>query len=411
MLTAQEYETRRRELFEAHRDLIDEKNEPIADDGLLQRFRHPVITAEHTPLEWRYDLNRQTNPYLMQRLGVNSAFNAGAIGWNGKVCLVVRVEGYDRKSFFAIAESDNGVDGFRYRSMPLQLPDTEQDETNIYDMRLVQHEDGWIYGVFCSERHDRDRPEDVSAAVASCGIVRTRDLENWERLPNISTPSRQQRNCVLHPEFVDGRYAFYTRPLATFADAGSGEGICWGVCDDIANPVISDETVVDPRVYHTITEGKNGQGPAPLRTERGWLHLAHGVRMTAAGLRYVLYSFLTALDEPNRVIKKPGGYLLAPQSSERIGDVSNVLFSNGWVARESGEVLIYYGSSDTRLHVTRSSIGRLLDYVENTPPDALRSADCVAQRIALIEHNRRAAEQSTLKGPHGQQGVSKWQPV
>ncbi|MEO0530245.1 MAG: glycosidase [Planctomycetota bacterium] len=406
-----EFERRRRELLASHEDLLTEPNEVMSDNGLVQRFRHPVITAEHTPIDWRYDLDYRTNPFLMQRLGVNSAFNAGAIVWDGKVCLVVRLEGYDRKSFFAIAESASGVDSFRYRTRPLRLPDIDPAEANVYDMRLVRHEDGWVYGLFCSERRDETKPDDLSAAVASCGIVRTKDLESWQRLPNLRTPSRQQRNCVLHPEFVDGKYAFYTRPLATFADAGSGEGICWGVCDDITNAVIDRETTVDRRRYHTITEGKNGQGPAPLRTERGWLHLAHGVRQTAAGLRYVLYLFLTDLDEPNRIIKQPGGYLLAPQSAERVGDVSNVLFSNGWVEREDGEVLIYFGSADTRLHVVRSSIARLLDYVENTPPDAMRSADCVEQRIALIEHNERAASGEAVRGPHLEHWAKQWESV
>lgn len=410
-MNAADFDRRRAELFASHAALVSEPNEVMADSGVLERFRHPVVTADHTPIHWRYDLARETNPFLMQRLGVNSAFNAGAIEWRGKVCLVVRLEGYDRKSFFAIAESESGVSHFRFWPRPLDLPDTEPGETNVYDMRLVRHEDGWVYGTFCSERHDETRPERLSAAVASCGIVRTKDLAHWERLPNLRTPSRQQRNCVLHPELVGGRYAFYTRPLATFADTGSGEGICWGLCDDIADPVIRDERAIDPRLYHTITEGKNGQGPAPLKTERGWLHLAHGVRQTAAGMRYVLYLFLTALDDPARVVKKPGGYLLAPQSSERVGDVSNVLFSNGWVARPNGEVLIYYGASDTRLHVARSSLSRLLDFVENTPPDAMRSSDCVRQRIELIERNERLIREDRLSGPHFRSEVVSWESV
>jgi 4-O-beta-D-mannosyl-D-glucose phosphorylase len=339
------------------------------------------------PLTWRYDLDYETNPYLMERLGINATFNVGAIEIDGRVLLVARVEGWDRKSFFAVAESRTGVDGFRFWDRPLVMPETGDPDTNVYDMRLVQHEDGWLYGLFCTERHDPAQPEDLSAAVAQCGIARTRDLVHWERLPDLVTRAAQQRNVVLHPEFVEGKYAFYTRPLSTFADTGSGEGIGWGLCDDIEHAVIDEEQIVDQRVYHTIKEGKNGLGPAPIKTDQGWLQLAHGVRDTAAGMRYVLYLFVTDLDRPNVVTHAPGGYFLAPMGEERVGDVSNVAFSNGWVARENGEVLIYYGASDTRTYVARTTIDRLLDYAIHTPEDPLRSFACVQQRIALIERN------------------------
>ncbi len=359
------------------------------DNGVYERWEDPVLTAAHAPLEWRYDLNPTTNPYLMERLGVNAAFNAGAIEVEDKVLLVARVEGYDRKSFFAVAESDNGVDGFTFWDEPIVMPETEDPDVNVYDMRIVRHQDGWIYGQFCTERRDRNAPPgDLSSAVAQAGLARTRDLKTWERLPDLKTGSPQQRNVVLHPEFVDGHYAFYTRPQDDFISAGSGGGIGWGLSVSMNPAVVDAETVIETRAYHTIKEVKNGQGPAPLKTDRGWLHLAHGVRNTAAGLRYVLYLFLSDLHEPWRVTHQPGGYFIAPEFDERVGDVSNVVFSNGWVARADGTVLIYYASSDTRMHVATSSVERLLDYVTHTPPDGLRSAASVQTRLDLIRRNR-----------------------
>jgi 4-O-beta-D-mannosyl-D-glucose phosphorylase len=376
------------QLEQAHEELLIRPNEIDGRGrGFADRYRYPVLTDEHVPLDWRYDMDAERNPFMMERLGINAVFNAGAIRHDGKYCLVARVEGLDRKSFFAVAESENGIDGFRFRRYPIEMPETEEPDVNVYDIRLTAHEDGWIYGVFCTERKDT-RSKDLSAAIAQAGIARTRDLETWERLPDLRTPSEQQRNVVLHPEFVDGKYAFYTRPQDSFIEAGSGGGIGWATCDDITNPVIDRESIVDARLYHTIKESKNGQGPAPLRTPEGWLHLAHGVRNTAAGLRYVLYMFMTALDEPWRVTHAPGGYFLAPDAEERIGDVSNVLFSNGWIADDDGRVFIYYASSDTRTHVASSSIQRLVDYVTNTPADPLTSAGCVRQRIDLIKRNR-----------------------
>ncbi len=388
-MTKKQFNQRLKILFEEHNKLIKRKNIRIKkSNGIFYRYKYPVLTAEHTPIYWRYDLNYETNPHLMERLGINSTFNSGAMEFNGKVILAVRVEGVDRKSFFAIAESPNGVDNFKFWDYPVIIPETENPDTNIYDMRLVKHEDGWIYGIFCTERKDPDAPStDTSSAVAQAGIARTKDLINWERLPDLKTKSPQQRNVVLHPEFFDGKYAFYTRPQDGFIETGSGGGIGWGLTDTIENAVIDEEVIVDEKVYHTIKEVKNGLGPAPIKTEKGWLHLAHGVRNTAAGLRYVLYMFLTDLEKPYKVIAEEGGYLLAPEGEERIGDVSNVVFSNGWVARKTGEVLIYYGSSDTRLHVAVSSIDKLLDYVLNTPPDGLRSAICVQQRYDLIKKN------------------------
>jgi 4-O-beta-D-mannosyl-D-glucose phosphorylase len=373
----------------AYEELIERPNEPLpGGNGIVTRYRDPVLTAEHAPLFWRYDLDPETNPRLLERIGVNGVFNSGAIELDGQVLLVARVEGVDRKSFFAVAESDSGIDGFRFRDYPIVMPETEDPDVNVYDMRVVAHEDGWIYGLFCTERKDPDVPRtDTSSAIAQCGIARTTDLVEWERLPDLRTGSPQQRNVVLHPELVDGKYAFYTRPQDGFIEAGSGGGIGWGLCDRIENAVLKREEIIDDRAYHTIKEVKNGLGPAPIKTEAGWLQLAHGVRSTAAGLRYVLYLFLTALDDPSRVIAAPGGHFLAPQGEERVGDVSNVVFSNGWVERANGEVLIYYGSSDTRMHVASSSVERLLDYVRNTPPDGLRSAASVQQRIALIERN------------------------
>ena len=374
-----------------HAALIKRKNSVDAswDNGVYERYVNPVITAAHVPLEWRYDLNPKTNPFLLERLGINAALNAGAIEWNGGIAICVRVEGWDRKSFFAIAESKNGIDGFRFWDEPCVIPETKDPDTNIYDMRLVKHEDGWIYGLFCTERRDpKAKPDDQSSAVAQCGLVRTKDLKKWERLPDIKTPSAQQRNVVVHPEFVGGKYALYTRPQDGFIDTGSGGGIGWALCSSMEKASTGKESIIDRRTYHTINELKNGQGPAPIKTEDGWLHLAHGVRNTAAGLRYVLYLFLTELKNPARIVAKPQGYFIAPVGAERIGDVSNVVFSNGWVAKKDGTVLIYYASSDTRLHVATSSVARLLDYVKNTPADGLRSAASVRQRLALIRANR-----------------------
>lgn len=379
--------SRKRANYEA---LVSRPNvvDPSWDNGIFIRYQFPVLTADHVPLFWRYDLDPETNPYLLERMGVNSVFNAGAMEWNGKVVLVARVEGYDRKSFFAVAESETGIDGFQFWDYPIQIPETEDPDTNVYDMRLTKHEDGWIYGIFCTERKDPNAPPgDFSSAIAQAGIARTKDLIVWERLPDLRTNSPQQRNVVLHPEFVNGKYAFYTRPQDTFIEAGKGGGIAWGLCDDITRAVIDDEVVVDPRAYHTIKELKNGAGAPPIKTAAGWLHIAHGVRGTAAGLRYVLYAFLCDLEHPERVIAAPGGYFLAPYGEERIGDVSNVVFCNGVVARTDGTVFIYYGGSDTRVYVAKSTVDILLDYVKNTPPDGMRSAICVQQRRALIEKN------------------------
>ena len=357
-------------------------------NGIYDRWEHPVLTREHIPLEWRYDLDPAANPCFMERLGVNAVFNAGAIELDGRFYLVARVEGNDRKSFFAVAESGSPVEGFRFWDKPVELPDTCPKETNVYDMRLTKHEDGWIYGVFCSESKDSKNP-DLSAAVAAAGIVRTKDLRTWERLPNLVTlRSPQQRNVDLLPEFVNGRYAFYTRPMDDFIDTGSGGGIGFGLCADITHPVIDEEIITSPRRYHTITEAKNGEGAPPIRTDKGWLHIAHGVRSTAAGLRYVVYLFVTDLAEPWNVIAEPSGFLIAPREWERVGDVSNVVFTNGAIARDNGEVYIYYAASDTRLHVASTTVERLLDFAFHTPADPLRSRDCVAQRCALIDHNR-----------------------
>ena len=356
-------------------------------NGIYERWIDPVLTREHIPPFWMFDPNPATNPHLMQRLGVNAVMNSGAILLDGKYTLVARVEGMDRKSFFAVAQSDTGVDGFRFWDEPIQLPDTCPEETNVYDMRLTRHEDGWIYGVFCSESKDASSG-DLSAAVAAAGIVRTKDLKTWERLPNLVTlRSPQQRNVCLHPEFVNGKYAFYTRPMDDFIETGSGGGIGFGLCDDITHAVIDEERMTSIRRYHTITEAKNGAGATPIRTDRGWIHIAHGVRNTAAGLRYVIYAFATALDDPARVIAEPGGFLIAPYGAERVGDVSNVVFTNGAIAAPDGRVFIYYASSDTRMHVATTDVERLTDYVFNTPADPLRSPDCVKQRVAFIRKN------------------------
>nr|WP_154959599.1 glycosidase [Paenibacillus xylanexedens] len=379
-------------LLEQQEQLLSRQNEVDSSfyNGVYQRYRYPVITRHHVPLHWRFDLNETTNPYFMERLGINATLNPGAIYHNGKYIMVVRTEGLDRKSIFALAESDNGVDGFRFTRKPLVWDDIDAAETNQYDMRLVQHEDGWIYGIYCSERKDPDAPAfDTSSAVAQAGLVRTRDLTRWERLPNITTNSPQQRNVVLHPEFVDGKYAFYTRPQDGFISTGSGGGIAFGLCEDILNPVIHEEIIIDERKYHTVYEVKNGQGPAPIKTDRGWIHIAHGVRNTAAGLRYVLYTFATDLHDPARIIAKPGGHFIAPYDDERVGDVSNVIFCNGAVVNEKGEVFIYYASSDTRCHVATTTLDQLVDYTFNTPADPYRSLDCANQRGDLIEQNER----------------------
>ena len=375
-------------LLQRHETLLQRPNKKLEEtNGIVCRYEYPVLTGEHVPLEWRYDFNPETNPWLMERIGVNAAMNSGAIRWNGKYVLVVRVEGADRKSFFAIAESPNGVDNFRFWKRPLALPDIDPAETNVYDMRLTAHEDGWIYGIFCSERLSPDAaPGDLSTAVARAGIVRTRNLVDWERLPDLKSAS-QQRNVVLHPEFVNGKYALYTRPQDDFINAGNGGGIGWALTDDMTHAEVKEEKIINPRHYHTIKEVKNGEGPHPIKTPQGWLHLAHGVRGCAAGLRYVLYLYMTALDEPWRVIAEPGGFFLAPQGEERTGDVSNVLFTNGWIAGEDGKVFIYYASSDTRMHVATSTVERLVDYCLHTPADGLRSAASVAAINELIDRN------------------------
>ncbi len=370
--------------------LIGRPNEPLyPGNGIITRYRYPILTAAHVPLHWRYDLNPATNPHLQERIAANAVFNAGAIKHGGKYCLVARVEGADRKSYFAVAESPNGIDQFRFRDRPIRMPETTDPDINVYDMRLVKHADGWIYGLFCTERRDPSAPEsDQSAAIAQCGIARTRDLDTWERLPDLVTPSPQQRNVVLHPEFVDGKYAFYTRPQDGFISAGSGGGIGFGLADDITAAVVHQERIVDEKKYHTVYEVKNGQGPAPIRTDKGWLHLAHGVRNTAAGLRYTLYVFMTALEDLTKVIFKPGGYFIAPEGEERVGDVSNVAFSNGWILDDDGKtVFIYYASSDTRMHVATTTVDLLLDYVMHSPPDGLRSAVSVETIMALIDAN------------------------
>ncbi|MDR0412983.1 MAG: glycosidase [Dysgonamonadaceae bacterium] len=383
------YKQKVNRLFEQQEQLLSRKNEmKQISNGICRRYRYPVLTAAHTPLIWRYDFDPASNPALLERIGMNGTFNAGAIRWEGKYVLVVRVEGNDRKSFFAIAESPNGVDNFRFRDYPVSLPDGDDPETNVYDMRLTKHEDGWIYGLFCAERKDpAAAPGDLSSATASCGIVRTQDLLSWERLPDLKSKS-QQRNVVLHPEFVNGCYALYTRPQDGFIDAGSGGGIGWALVEDMAKAEITGEKIINLRQYHTIKEVKNGEGPPPIRTAKGWLHLAHGVRACAAGLRYVLYLYMTGLEDPSEVIAEPAGHLLAPEGEERTGDVSNVLFSNGWIAGDDGTVYLYYASSDTRMHVATSTLDKLVDYCLNSPADGGRSKTSVDAIIRLVNKNK-----------------------
>ncbi|OQP43067.1 glycosidase [Niastella yeongjuensis] len=382
-------------LKKSHEKLINRTNEKTDEEnGVYCRYKHPVLTAKHAPLLWRYDLNAETNPFLMERIGINSVLNAGAIKLNGKYYLIARVEGTDRKSFFAVAESENGIDGFRFWDYPVLMPETSIAATNIYDIRVVQHEDGWIYGLFCTERRDPNAsPADQSSAIAQCGIARTKDLVTWERLADLKTPSPQQRNVVLHPEFVDGQYAFYTRPQDGFIEAGTGGGIGFGLSNSMEQAVIHKEVVVDKRVYHTISELKNGLGPQPIKTNQGWLHLAHGVRNTAAGMRYTLYLFMTDLRDLTSIIYKPGGYFIAPEGEERVGDVSNVVFGNGWIVDDDGRVLIYYASSDTRMHVAESTIEQLVDYVMHTPADGYTSAASVRNLYKMIENNKMARQQ------------------
>ena len=384
------FQDRKIALEKEHTTLIEKKNEPQdqAGNGIYERYKNPVVTAAHVPLNWRFDLNEKTNPFLQERIGMNAAFNAGAIKWNGKYLLAVRVEGIDRKSFFAIAESPNGIDNFKFWEKPCVIPQTEEPDTNVYDMRLIHHEDGWVYGIFCTERKDPKAPKgDTSSAVANAGIVRSKDLVNWERLPDLISNTGQQRNVVLHPEFVNGKYALYTRPQDGFIDVGAGGGIGLGYVEDMTNPIVKDEKIIFGKQYHTIYELKNGLGPAPIKTEKGWLHLAHGVRNTAAGLRYTLYMFMTDLNDITKVTHVPAGHFMGPEGIERVGDVSNVLFSNGWIEDNDGTVYIYYASSDTRMHVAVSSVAKLVDYVTNAPADTFISAGSVKTIISQIEKN------------------------
>ncbi len=380
------FEERKQMVEQEYEARVTRKNIAIEGNGIFNRYKYPVLTAQMAPPFWRYDYDKQSNPYFMERIGVDATLNSGPIKWNGKYVLVVRVEGSDRKSFFAVAESPNGIDNFRFWNHPVTMPEDEVPGTNVYDMRLTAHEDGWIYGLFCEERHDPARAEDLSAATATCGIARTKDLVNWDRLPDLKSKS-QQRNVVLHPEFVDGKYALYTRPQDGFIDAGSGGGIGWALVDDITNAVVKEEKIIDCRHYHTIKEVKNGEGPHPIKTPKGWLHLAHGVRGCASGLRYVLYLYMTSLEEPWKEIATPGGYLLAPVDEEYVGDVMNVLFANGWIADEDGTVYIYYASCDTRMHVATSTIDRLVDYCLNTPVDGLATGESVKTLNRLIDKN------------------------
>ena len=390
---SKEFEMKVAALRARHEELLSRPNKKKEwGNGIYDRYEYPIVTAEHTPLEWRYDFCEKDNPYLMQRIMMNATFNSGAMKWNGKYLLVVRVEGADRKSFFAVAESPNGIDNFRFWEEPITMPEDVVPATNVYDMRLSAHEDGWIYGVFCAERHDDSQPGDLSAATATAGIARTKDLKTWYRLPDLKAKS-QQRNVVLHPEFVEGKYAFYTRPQDGFIDTGSGGGIGWALVYDIENAEIKEEKIINARHYHTITEVKNGEGPHPIKTKEGWLHLAHGVRACASGLRYVLYLYMTSLEDPTKVIAEPGGYFLVPQGEEYIGDVMNVTFANGWIADEDGKVFIYYASSDTRMHVVTSTIDKLIDYCKNTPKDGLTTASSVEKIKALVRKNKKTHPQ------------------
>jgi len=390
IVTSTTFQDRKVALEKEHKALLEQKNEPqnTIGNGIYQRYKNPVVTAAHVPLNWRFDLNEKTNPFLQERIGMNAAFNAGALKWNDKYLLAVRVEGIDRKSFFAIAESPNGIDNFQFWEKPCVIPQTEVPDTNVYDMRLINHEDGWVYGIFCTERKDPKAPKsDTSSAIANAGIVRSKDLVNWERLPDLISNTGQQRNVVLHPEFVNGKYALYTRPQDGFIDVGAGGGIGLGYVDDMTNPVVKDEKIIFGKQYHTIYELKNGLGPAPIKTEKGWLHLAHGVRNTAAGLRYTLYMFMTDLNDITKVTHVPAGHFMGPEDIERIGDVSNVLFSNGWIEDTDGTVYVYYASSDTRMHVAVSSVAKLVDYVTNAPSDTFISAGSVNTIIDQIEKN------------------------
>ncbi len=377
-----------KDLIEEHDQLSSRRNQHLDFSGVVTKYKYPVLTAEHVPIHWRYDLDPRSNPFMLERLGINAVFNAGAILFKDQYTLVARVEGFDRKSFFAVAQSPNGIDNFRFWDYPITMPETKEPDTNVYDMRLTAHEDGWIYGLFCTERRPKDAPEhDQSIAEAKCGIARTKDLVEWERLSDLDSGGSQQRNVVLHPEFIDGKYALYTRPQDGFIEAGKGGGIGWALITDITKARISSEKIIDGKEYHTVKEVKNGQGPPPIKTSHGWIHLAHGVRNTAAGLRYVLYMFMTSLEDPSKVIHKPGGHFMAPIEEERVGDVSNVLFSNGWIANDNEEVFIYYASSDTRMHVATSTIDQLVDYCQKTPQDGLRSAASVMTRNELIKRN------------------------
>ena len=387
------FKQRMQQVSAQYNSLIEQINHPIeAENGVITRYEQPILTNKHAPIMWRYDLNPATNPFCLERIGINAAMNAGAIKWNGRYLLMVRVEAVDRKSFFAVAESPNGIDHFQFWDTPVVLPDTCPEETNVYDMRLTAHEDGWIYGTFCSERADPNAPAgDLSSAIAKTGIVRTHDFITWERLPDLDSPT-QQRNVVLHPEFVEGKYALYTRPQDDFINAGGCNGIGWALIEAIEHAVIKEEQIIERRIYHTIKEVKNGEGPHPIKTDRGWLHLAHGVRGCAAGLRYVLYLYMTALEDPTHIIAEPAGYLLAPEDEERIGDVSNVLFSNGWIVEADGKILLYYASSDTRMHVATSTVDILVDYCMHTPADGLRSAATVSSIMDLIQQNKAFTE-------------------
>lgn len=380
------FEEREKLLRSRHKALIERRNEPVEGNGIYERYKYPVLTGDHAPLEWRYDFNKDRNPYLMERFAIHAAFNSGAIKWGDKYVVVTRTEAADRKSFFAVAESPNGIDNFTFWARPITMPEYGEPATNVYDMRLTRHEDGWIYGLFCVERKDHQAESDLSAAAAACGIARTKDLVDWERLPDLKC-KEQQRNVVLHPEFVEGKYALYTRPQDSFIETGSGGGIGWALVEDITNAEVKEQKIINPRHYHTITEAKNGEGPQPIKTDKGWLHLAHGVRYCASGLRYVLYMYMTALEDPTKVIAQPAGYFMVPEGGEYIGDVLNVLFSNGWIADEDGKVFIYYASSDTRLHVATSTIDRLMDYCMNTLPDGYTTGETVKRLNRLIDLN------------------------